>query len=30
MNDKDTDFSDIPEIRDFTGFERGKFDSVDL
>jgi uncharacterized protein (DUF4415 family) len=23
--DKDIDFSDIPEIRDFAGFERGKF-----
>lgn len=25
MKDEDIDFSDIPEIRDFTGFERGKF-----
>lgn len=25
MSDKDIDFSDIPEISDFTGFERGKF-----
>ena len=25
LDDKDIDFSDIPEIHDFTGFERGKF-----
>lgn len=25
MDDKDIDFSDIPEISDFAGFERGKF-----
>jgi len=25
MKDEDIDFSDIPEIRDFAGFERGKF-----
>ena len=25
MQDDDIDFSDIPEIRDFAGFERGKF-----
>jgi len=25
MKDKDIDFSDIPEIRDFAGFERGRF-----
>ena len=25
MKDEDINFSDIPEIRDFTGFERGKF-----
>ncbi len=24
MEDKDIDFSDIPEIRDFAGFERGR------
>jgi uncharacterized protein (DUF4415 family) len=25
MKDEDIDFSDIPEITDFSGFERGKF-----
>ena len=25
MKDEDIDLSDIPEIRDFAGFERGKF-----
>ena len=25
MKDEDIDFSDIPEIRDFAGFERGRF-----
>ena len=25
MKDEDIDFSDIPEVRDFAGFERGKF-----
>lgn len=25
MSDEDIDFSDIPEVRDFSGWERGKF-----
>jgi uncharacterized protein (DUF4415 family) len=25
LKDEDIDFSDIPEIQDFAGFERGKF-----
>ena len=25
MKDEDIDFSDIPEIRDFAGFRRGRF-----